>query len=197
MNGELIEKLKQLNIIHKGGVTLKNAGTSDFYVDIKKAFGYPNILNLICDELWREIERGVTCIAAGGYGGLPLATAISLKHHLYLTIIRDEPKKHGKGGSLDGYTPDRQDRIAIVDDVLTTGESLRKIIKTLKPTGATIVGCYVVIKRGSPHPRYLKYLLTHKELLTGEKKCAESTEKRYVSQKPTSIYPIYKTPHLQ
>ena len=165
MNNELIRSLKQLDIIYQEHINLKNAGASDFYVDVKKAYGYPNALDSISDELWKEIGERATCIATAGYGGLPPATIISLRHHLYLTLVRDAPKKHGRGGWIDGYVPNEQDKIAIVDDVFTTGGSLRKIIEALEPTGAEILGCYVVVKRGDGNLQIpLKYLLTSEEL---------------------------------
>src|SRR3989344_1504004 len=166
MSNELVRKLKQLDIISREPVKLKNGGASDFYVDVKKAYGYPDALDSISDELWKEIGERATCIATAGYGGLSPATIISSRHHLYLTLVRDKPKKHGKGGWIDGYVPNEQDKIAIVDDVFTTGGSLRKIIEALEPTGAEILGCYVVVKRGDGNLQVpLKYLLTTEELL--------------------------------
>lgn len=163
---ELIRKLKLLDIVFRESVNLKNAGASDFYVDVKKAYGYPDVLNSISDELWKRIGEKATCIATAGYGGLSPSTIISSRYHRHLTLVRDEPKKHGRGGWIDGYVPNEQDKIAIVDDVFTTGGSLRKIIEVLKPTGAEILGCYVVVKRGDGNLQVpLNYLLTAEELL--------------------------------
>jgi len=165
MKEELIKKLKRLNIIYKEPVKLKNAGTSNFYVDVKKAYGYPDVLNLISEELWKMVGKGVTCIATAGYGGLSPATIISSRNNLHLTLVRDKPKNHGKGGKIDGYIPNKHDIIAIVDDVFTTGKSLKEIIRTLKPTGARIIGCYVVVKRGDKKLHILtRHLLTPEEL---------------------------------
>src|SRR3989338_733279 len=77
MNNELVRKLKQLDIISREPVKLKNAGASDFYVDVKKAYGYPDALDSISDELWKEIGGRATCISIAGFGGLSPATIIS------------------------------------------------------------------------------------------------------------------------
>ena len=45
MSSELIKILKQLDIIYQKPVNLKNAGVSDFYVDVKKAYRYPEASN--------------------------------------------------------------------------------------------------------------------------------------------------------
>lgn len=166
MSDELIKRLKGIDIIYRGTVNLKNAGASDFYVDIKKAYGYPDVLNSISRELWKTMRKDITCIAASGYGGMSPATVISSEHGLNLILVRDEPKKYGKGGWIDGYNPNKKDRVAIVDDVFTTGGSLRKIIEVLKPTEAEIDGCYVIVKRGEGELfSSLTYLFTPEDLI--------------------------------
>lgn len=166
MADNLAELLRQIDIIYLGHLRLKNAGTSNFYMDVKKAYGYPNALDKISEELWDAIDKRTTCIATAGYGGLSPATVISSRHNLYLTFVRDEPKKYGRRGWIDGYVPCERDKIAIIDDVFTTGKSLRKIIKVLERTRAEILGCYVVVKRGEGKIKSpLTYLLASEELL--------------------------------
>jgi len=97
--GGLIEKLNQLDVLERQKVILKSKKISDFYIDIKKAYGFPEILNEITDRLYALIPKEANCIAASDYGGLPLATAISSKYGLNLTLIRNKKKNHG-GGDL-------------------------------------------------------------------------------------------------
>ena len=166
MINDLIEKLNQLDIIYREPVKLKHAGASNFYVDVKKAYGCPETLNFICDSLWKLIYKKTTCIAAAGYGGIPLATLLSSKYNLKLTLVRDKPKEYGKSGWIDGYIPTKKDKVSIIDDVFTTGESLKKIIEVIKPTEAKILGCYVVVKRGNEQLETpLSYLLVLEDLL--------------------------------
>ena len=166
MNSELIRKLKEIDIIYCGDVKLKHAGASNFYVDVKKAYGYPYMLNFISDELWKKMKEEITCIATAGYGGMSLASVISSRHDLNLILVRDEPKKYGKEGWIDGYVPNGEDKIAVVDDVFTTGGSLRKMIGALEPTKAKILGCYVVCKRGEGELTVpLTFLFTPEDLI--------------------------------
>ncbi len=148
MTQDLIQKLKQAQIVYNGQVDLKHAGTSQYYIDIKKTYGDPETLFLLCKYLWEKIPQETTCFAASGYGGIPLATRMSGLYTRRLTLVRDEPKQYGLGGWIDGYLPTGKDKIAIVDDVCTTGSSLRKMMEALRPTGAEILGCYVIVKRG-------------------------------------------------
>jgi len=145
---QLIQKLKKLDVIYREPVELKHAGISDFYVDIKKAYGYSDVLNLIADCLWEIMDKRTTCIAAMGYGGVSPASVIVAKHGLRLTLIREEEKKHGKGGFVDGYIPAEEDYVSIIDDVGTTGKSLRKVANVIRQYRSHITGAYVVVKRG-------------------------------------------------
>lgn len=138
--------LKELEVFQVQNVNLKNAGQSNFYVDVKKAYGTPEVLDRICQELWQIIPHDVTVVAGSGYGGIPLATALSLKYSKKLSLIRDSPRTHGTEKTIEGYIPKENDKVAIVDDVVTTGGGLRNSLKELNET--EVAGCYVIVKRG-------------------------------------------------
>jgi orotate phosphoribosyltransferase len=144
----LVKILNQLDLVKKGKFVLKSGKVSNYYIDIKKAFGHPKAFNLICDELCKIIDKRATCVAGSGHGGLPLATAVSLKLNLPLVLVRDKVKKHGINKMIDGYIPNWKDNIAIIDDVFTTGTCIYNISEALKPTKAKILGGYLVVKRG-------------------------------------------------
>ena len=148
MQDDLIARLKQLQIVQRGEVQLSHAGSSDYYIDIKKAYGDADAFELMDKSLAVNIPQRTNCIAASGYGGVPLAGALSVLYQRNLSLVRVEHKEHGLLKSIDGYVPSEGDRIAIVDDVLTTGRTLQKVIDIIAPTGAEIVGCYVFVKRG-------------------------------------------------
>ncbi len=109
MKSELVKRLKELEVIYKEPVRLKNVEASDFYVDIKKAFGYSNILKLMCRLLWSKMDKKTTCIAASGYGGLPLAVKLCSMKGFELAMVRNTPKNHGRKEFIDGYVPTEKD----------------------------------------------------------------------------------------
>ena len=170
---KLYRYLKNLGIIYKEPngklFPLSGGGISDFYVDVKKAYGHPLALEAIVDAVLEQIESETTCVAARGYGGVPLASTLAMKGGFNLTLIRDAEKKHGKGGSIDGYVPNKNDGVAIIDDVFTTGRNLRKCAEILKPTEAKIVGGYVIVRRADGNLDDLgipvKHIFTVEELV--------------------------------
>lgn len=166
MRNRLIKRLKELGVVRMEKVKLKNDGASDFYIDIKKAYGDQEAMRLMSQIIGEKLDKNITCIAAGGYGGLPLATAVAVKNNLKLTLIREKPKTHGRNVWIDGYIPTKKDSVAVVDDVFTTGGSLRQIIKVLGKIKVKIKGCSVVIKRANRKVGFsLDYILESRDLL--------------------------------
>ena len=144
----MAKKLLDCGIIHEGKATLRSGKKTDFYIDLKKAYGEPKLLGALVLEMVKLVPRTATCVATIGQGGIPLAVLLSQKLNLKLALVRYKPRKHGTKKTIDGYIPSRKDRVVIVDDVFTTGSSIRDVIKYLKPTKCKIVSAVVVVKRG-------------------------------------------------
>ncbi len=166
---QLIEALKKEGVVNKGSFTLTSGELSDYYFDVKKAIGNPELLEMMSSllaagirgkatrehrerssnptEQWPYGHRRMmaTCIASIGFGGIPLATAVSLKLKLPLIMIRNSAKEYGLGKIIEGYIPGPKDNVAVVDDVFSFGTSLEQILKQINKTSAKISGCYVVI----------------------------------------------------
>lgn len=153
----LLARLKEIGIVQKRQVQLSHAGQSDIYFNVKQAYGDPCIMQLIRGEIWkliqkdmREQNKNVTVIAATeGVGGTPLASVLYIHYNKKLTIVREEQKKHGLEKQIEAYQPTKDDVVALVDDVGTTGKTLQKAANVLQTTGATILGAYALLKRGS------------------------------------------------
>ena len=147
MKSDLIKRLKQIeNIIYEEPSA---QGISSHYVDVKRAYGYPEILNTLSTFVYANLEHGTNCIAARGNGGVPLAAVVSAEYHIRQVIIRDSPRQHGTDECwFDGHVPTIEDRISVIDDVFAKGIGTRKTINMLQKTGAKVIGCTVVYKRG-------------------------------------------------
>ncbi|MHB8392947.1 MAG: orotate phosphoribosyltransferase [Candidatus Dormibacteria bacterium] len=62
-------------------------------------------------------------------------------------IVRKDVKDHGTGGPFAGPPPTAGERVAIVDDALTTGGSLLGAAEKVTSTGALIVAIYTLLDR--------------------------------------------------
>jgi orotate phosphoribosyltransferase len=163
----LADKLKNHKVILYEPVTLRGGTVSQYYADIKKAYGDPVLLDELAQTTVKNLDTQTTCLAASGYGGIPLGVAASRISGLPLAMVRDTQKNHGKQGLIDGYVPSSGDNVSVLDDVFTSGSSLTQTISTLESTGAQIIKCHVILARGKTeeftYP--ISYLLSADELV--------------------------------
>jgi len=131
-----------------GNFDLVAGGSSSKYLDLREAFGNPELLNCVVNNIFGLVDIRPNFVAGSGYGGITLATAVSLRQGINLTLVRDVQKDHGKKQIIEGYRPKENDLGIVVDDVMTTGQSLEKLLWVLLSAGTKIHGCYVVVKRG-------------------------------------------------
>lgn len=163
---EIIKRLLEIGVIHKEKIVLRSGQASDFYCDIKKAYGYPDILNALADEIGKLLPKDTTCIASSGYGGLPLGSVVASRFNKKFSAVRSSEKGHGKGGLINGYVPNEKDRVVIVDDVLTSGSSIRETLSSIQSQHVETISAVVVMDRGSPElPIPYSYLFTAEEIL--------------------------------
>lgn len=146
----LLQKLRDANIVSIGNVTLRAGEIANYYIDVKESFGNPALLLYMAKEVTDALDSQTTSIAAQGYGGIPLGVVVSQLSYLPLSLVRDKVKNHGTSNIIDGYKPSNEDLVTIVDDVFTSGNSLRHTAQIIEHVGAVVLGCQIVIARNDP-----------------------------------------------
>ena len=84
------------------------------------------------------------------YKGTPLATATAIAlakkgQNVPWSFNRKEAKDHGEGGSIVGAR--LTGKVAIVDDVITAGTSVRESVEVIRAAGATPSGVLIALDR--------------------------------------------------
>jgi orotate phosphoribosyltransferase len=134
-------------------VTLTSGRKSNFYVDGKQTTLDPEGAYLVGTVLYEMLKGKVDAIGGPTLGADPIVTAVAMISHIkghpiYAFIIRKEAKKHGKGLWIEGdkgVTPGN--RVAIVEDVVTTGGSMLKAIQVAKEHGLHVVQVLTLVDR--------------------------------------------------
>lgn len=120
------------------------------------------LLEEVTDEMQRRIEtttNGVEKIVTMEAMGIPLASVLSLKTGLPFTIIRK--RKYGLPGEVSveqvtGYSKsnmfinglNKDGDVVIVDDVLSTGGTLRAVLSALKKMEVNVQGVFIAVDKG-------------------------------------------------
>ena len=79
------------------------------------------------DALFGPAYKGITLASAA-------ASSLYRNHGIDVPFFfnRKEAKDHGEGGNLIGYVPKDNDRIVIIEDVVTAGTAVRESLEILK-----------------------------------------------------------------
>ena len=137
-----------------GQFTLASGKQSTFYVDARLTTMSPEGLSIIGPLALSTLHQtGWRIDAVGGLtlGADPISYAISYAsarsdHPLRAFTVRKEAKGHGTGKLLEG--PFRQgDRVAVIEDVLTTGGSALRAIDAIREAGGTVAGVLALVDR--------------------------------------------------
>ncbi|HEY1826648.1 MAG TPA: orotate phosphoribosyltransferase [Acidimicrobiales bacterium] len=129
-----------------GTFVLRSGRTADHYFDKYRFESDPALLAEIVAALVPLVPEGVDGLAGLELGGVPLATMLSSLTGLPAFFVRKEPKKYGtekvcEGGDVEGL------RLAIVEDVVTTGGQLVLSAQDLRAEGAVVEHALCVIDR--------------------------------------------------
>lgn len=143
----LLKSLLMCEAVKFGDFTLASGKKSKYYIDIKKASTDPTTLSLIADSISLILkERMVDIVGGVALGGVPLATAVSLKSKLPLLIIRKDNKGYGTGGRFIGNVK-KKSHIILVEDVTTSGGSAKNAIVAIREAGGIVDTVIVVVDR--------------------------------------------------
>jgi orotate phosphoribosyltransferase len=151
----LLELLRTLSF-ERRKVVLASGKESDFYVDCKRttltAEGHVLVGRLLL-EVVREVRPLVRGVGGLTLGADPIASAIALTSFLAgepvdAFIVRKEPKGHGTGQWIEGRKtiPDGS-RVAVIEDVVTTGGSALKAIERCRAERLEPVACVALVDR--------------------------------------------------
>src|SRR6266404_7445481 len=114
-----------------GRFTLASGKESTYYINSKKAIFHSEVVGLLGDVLF-DMTKDLAIDAAGGLevGAIPMAAVLAQRYHqegraLEGFFVRKQPKGHGSQELIEGVLREGM-RVAVLDDVLTTGGSVQQ-----------------------------------------------------------------------
>ncbi|MFO0878828.1 MAG: orotate phosphoribosyltransferase [Gemmataceae bacterium] len=135
-----------------GDFTLASGKKSSYYVNSKKILFHSESIALLAEALYEQ-TKDLDIQAVGGLevGAIPLATALVFEYHrqgqaMEGFFVRKQAKGHGSQERIDGVLPTGA-RVAILDDVLTTGGSAQQAVEEVERAGASVVAVVCIVDR--------------------------------------------------
>jgi orotate phosphoribosyltransferase len=133
-------------------VTLSSGKTSDYYMDCKRVTLSPEGAYLTARLMLEMIPPEVSAVGGLTLGADPIVSSIAVLSHiqgrdLSALIVRKEPKKHGTMSFVEGPALEKDAKIAVVEDVVTSGASLLKAIDRIAAAGYQPVQALTILDR--------------------------------------------------
>ena len=157
-----------------GTFTLRSGKVSNEYFDKFLFEADPALLSDIAELMVLSIPAGTEVLAGLEMGGLPMATALSLKTGIHAAFVRKKAKEYGTCKLAEGAAVQGR-RVCIVEDVFTTGGAIADGIRELRKLGAVVETVLCVIRRGDASAFEVEHQVTLIPAFTMEELLASAT----------------------
>ncbi len=148
----VLELAREVGALLYGEFTLTSGKKSTYYFDGKMLTLSPGGAYQVGRAVFEELA-GLDVDAVGGVpvGGYPIVAAAALVSHqegkpIPAFIVREVAKEHGTRRQFEGHFKEGS-RVAIVDDVITTGGSVRRVIEAVEAAKGKVVKVVVIVDR--------------------------------------------------
>ena len=143
--------LHQNDIIKFGDFTLASGKKSSYYIDLRLVASFPHIFRKMTKNLQKLVSEktgldNFDSLVSVPTGGLVIGSALAIETVKPLIYVRDKPKDYGTTKSIEGKIFSGM-KVVLIDDVITTGNSVINAIKQLKDARLSISDVYVIINR--------------------------------------------------
>jgi len=151
VKAELCKILSKIGALQFGAFKLTSGKISPYYVDLRIVPSFPDAYQRICslyvDFIKEEIgNRDFDRIVGIPIAGIPFAALTAYNFKKPFLYIRKGVRLHGRQRRIEGILAPG-DRVLLIDDLATSGLSLRKTAKVIKAEGGVVKDAVVLIDR--------------------------------------------------
>ncbi|OYT53557.1 MAG: orotate phosphoribosyltransferase [Candidatus Altiarchaeales archaeon ex4484_2] len=147
----LLELVKE-SALSIGEITLSSGKKSSYYIDCRRITLDPEGAYLVAKILLDMFHgKGIDAVGGLTLGADPILGALAAVSFLEgnpipTFIVRKTSKKHGTRNAIEGRLKEGS-RVAVVDDVATTGNSLMQVIDTVEKMDCEVRKVVVIVDR--------------------------------------------------
>ena len=145
-NDRIMEILKEAGVLLEGHFKLTSGRHSNKYLQCAKIFRNTKYSEELCAALAEQYKNdGVQVVIGPAMGAVQMAYEVSrpLKCENFFTE-RDE---NGKMSLRRGFVVEPGEKVLVVEDVVTTGGSVREVIELVQAAGGEVVGVGSIVDR--------------------------------------------------
>lgn len=145
---EMLQLFQELGVFTRGHFLLSSGRHSDEYWEKFRIFEHPKVTERLCGLIaQRYREQRIDVVIGPTTGGGLLAQEVG--RQLGTRCMIAEPAAQGGRELRRGFALRPGERVLVVDDVLTTGLSVRETLTALQPYQVEILGVELLIDRSN------------------------------------------------
>jgi orotate phosphoribosyltransferase len=138
--------LRSTGALMEGHFKLASGRHSGFYVEKFRIMENPEATGILCSMIAEHFrDAGATVVVGPAMGGVILAYETA--RHLGLRSIFTEKDENGLHYFDRGFSVEPGQPVLVVDDVLTTGGSVKRVLTVLDQAQAKVVGVGFLVDR--------------------------------------------------
>lgn len=142
---QIIKLFKDLDVLQTGHFKLTSGRHSDKYIQCAKLMQHPTHTEKICQNLAQKLkDQNIQTVIGPAVGGIILS--YEMARALGVRSIFAE-RENGKMTLRRGFSIKPKEKVLIVEDVVTTGGSVKEVISLAKSLGADVVGVAALVDR--------------------------------------------------
>lgn len=144
---QVLRALTDAGAIRRGHFVLTSGRHSDVYVQCARILEDPALTTRLAETAVERLPKGlnIDLVAAPAVGGLIIGFAVA--QALGVKFIFSE-REHGAMVLRRAFEVPPKARVLVVEDVVTTGGSVREVIELVRAAGGEVVGVVSLIDRG-------------------------------------------------
>ena len=143
-------EIKAIRLQPEQPFTWASGWKSPIYCDNRLSLSYPEVRNIIKDELVNAIKEnfpGVEAIAGVATAGIPQGALVADALGLPFLYVRSKAKGHGMENMIEGKVTPGQ-KVVVVEDLVSTGGSSLKAVQDLKGAEFDVLGMVSIFTYG-------------------------------------------------
>ena len=152
---ELLAIFRKTKALQRGHFELASGLHSGHYFQCAQFLQHPRLAAKVCKELAKKFARHKpTAVVGPAIGGVLVAYEVGRTLNcraIYAERVDAEMQLRR------GFNVGKKDRVVILEDVITTGESARKVAELVEGFGADVIGLGSVVDRSGGKVKFTKW----------------------------------------
>lgn len=163
--------IKAVSLSPNAPFTWASGIKSPIYCDNRLVLSFPEKRNAVVEgfaSLIKEQYPQAEAVIGTATAGIPWGAMVADRSSLPFGYVRSSNKTHGKGNKIEGKI-ESGTKVVVVEDLISTGGSVKDVILTLREAGAEVLGVVAIFT----------YLLPASNELFNEIECEFKTLSNY------------------